>query len=110
MQDGHQMEIIAAVRLRRSKTCAGRRRKQLLESILRWRDDLTDVLEQMPTDAFERLILRVLGKDGVSDIDVSHTNDSIEGMGVFGGGGFSLLSRLLPLHPRRRPHQLGAGR
>ena len=62
--------------------------RELLESILRWREELTDTLEQMPTEAFERLILRVLAKDGVSDIDVSHANDTVEGMGVFGGGGF----------------------
>ncbi len=62
--------------------------QELLESIVRWRDELTDTLEQMPTEAFERLILRVLDKDGVSGIAVSHANDTIEGTGVFGGGGF----------------------
>ena len=62
--------------------------QELLESILRWREELTDTLEQMPTEAFERLILRVLARDGVSDIDVSHDKNTVEGMGVFGGGGF----------------------
>ena len=62
--------------------------QELVDSLLRWRDELTDMLEQLPTDAFERLILQLLAKDGVSDIDVSHANDTIEGTGVFGGGGF----------------------
>ena len=62
--------------------------QELVEGLLRWRDELTDMLEQLPTDAFERLILQLLAKDGVSDIDVSHANDTIEGTGVFGGGGF----------------------
>ena len=62
--------------------------RSCLKSIVRWRDELTDTLEQMPAEAFQRLILRVLGRDGVSDIDVSHANDTVEGMGVFGGGGF----------------------
>ncbi len=61
---------------------------ELIDSLVRWRDELTDLLEQLPTEAFERLILRVLDKDGVSGIDVSHANDTIEGTGVFGGGGF----------------------
>ena len=61
---------------------------ELIDSLVRWRDELTDLLEQLPTEAFERLILRVLGKDGVSGIDVSHAKDTIEGTGVFGGGGF----------------------
>ena len=88
-QDGQQMEIIEATEeAQQDIMTAPVDPQELLESILRWRDELTDVLEQMPTDAFERLILRVLGKDGVSDIDVSHAKDTIEGMGVFGGGGF----------------------
>ena len=62
--------------------------EELVEGLLRWRDELTDMLEQLPTDAFERLILQLLAKDGVSDIDVGHANDTIEGTGVFGGGGF----------------------
>ena len=32
--------------------------------------------------------MQLLAKDGVSDIDVGHANDTIEGTGVFGGGGF----------------------
>lgn len=62
--------------------------KELVDSLLGWRDELTDALEQMSTDSFERLILSVLGKDGVSDIELSSANDTIEGMGLFGGGGF----------------------
>ncbi len=62
--------------------------QELVEGLLRWRDELTDMLEQLPTDAFERLILQLLARDGVSDIDVGHANDIIEGTGVFGGGGF----------------------
>lgn len=61
---------------------------ELIASLLGWRDELMDTLEQMPITAFERLILRLLAKDGVSDIDVSHAKDTIEGMGIFGGGGF----------------------
>ena len=62
--------------------------QELVEGLLRWRDELTDMLEQLPTDAFERLILQLLDRDGVNDIDVGHANDTIEGTGVFGGGGF----------------------
>ncbi len=62
--------------------------QELVEGLLRWRDELTDMLEQLPTDAFERLILQLLARDGVSGIDVGHANDIIEGTGVFGGGGF----------------------
>lgn len=62
--------------------------QELVEGLLRWRDELTDLLEQLPTDAFERLILQLLAKDGVSDIHVGHAKDTIEGTGVFGGGGF----------------------
>jgi len=62
--------------------------KDLIDSLLGWREELTDALEQMTREAFERLILRVLDKDGVSGIELSSTNDRIEGMGVFGGGGF----------------------
>ena len=49
---------------------------------------MTDTLEQLTTDAFQRLILRVLDKDGVSQIELSSANDTIEGIGIFGGGGF----------------------
>lgn len=88
-QDGQQMEMIESTEEARNLAeDAPADAQELLENILRWRDELTDVLEQMPTEAFQRLVLRVLGKDGVSDIDVSHVNDTVEGMGVFGGGGF----------------------
>ena len=62
--------------------------KDLIDSLLGWREELTDALEQMSRESFERLILRVLDKDGVNGIELSSTNDTIEGMGVFGGGGF----------------------
>ena len=62
--------------------------KDLMDSLLGWRDELIDTLEQMSAESFERLILRVLDKDGVSGIELSSANDTIEGMGVFGGGGF----------------------
>ncbi|MCY3779444.1 MAG: restriction endonuclease [Chloroflexi bacterium] len=89
-QDGQQMDPLGAIEADQQEAAADVPvdAQELLENILRWRDELTDVLEQMPTEAFERLVLRVLGKDGVSDIDVSHVKDTIEGMGVFGGGGF----------------------
>ncbi len=61
---------------------------ELVNSLLGWRDELMDAVEQLPLETFERLILRLLGADGVSDIDVSRSNDSVEGMGIFGGGGF----------------------
>ena len=60
----------------------------LIASLTGWRDQLTDTVEQMPVEAFQRLILRLLERDGVHDIDVDHANERIEGMGIFGGGGF----------------------
>ncbi len=62
--------------------------QELLNSLLGWRDELTDLLEQMPGEAFQRLILRVMERDGVSQIELSGGKDSIEGIGIFGGGGF----------------------
>ncbi len=61
---------------------------ELVANLLGWREELMDTLEQLPTGAFQGLILRLLDKDGVSDIDVGHANDTVEGMGIFGGGGF----------------------
>ena len=61
---------------------------QLIADLTGWRDQLTDTLEQMPADAFQRLALRLLERDGVHDIDVGITNGRVEGMGIFGGGGF----------------------
>ena len=61
---------------------------ELIASLTGWRDELTETLEQLTTDAFQRLILRVLDKDGVSQIELSSANDTIEGIGIFGGGGF----------------------
>ena len=88
-EDGQQMEAQEAIHEQQDRPADEVvDAQELLESIVRWRDELTDTLEQMPAEAFQRLILRVLGRDGVSDIDVSHANDTVEGMGVFGGGGF----------------------
>ena len=60
----------------------------LIESLTGWRDELTDTLEQMTTDAYQRLILQLLERDGVAEIELSSANDTIEGIGIFGGGGF----------------------
>ncbi len=62
--------------------------QDLIESLTGWRDELTDTLEQMSTDAYQRLILQLLEKDGVGQIELSSANDTIEGIGIFGGGGF----------------------
>jgi len=62
--------------------------QELINNLLGWRDELTDTLEQMTADAFQRLILLLLDKDGVSQIELSGAKDSIEGIGIFGGGGF----------------------
>ena len=62
--------------------------QELIESLTGWREELTDTLEQMTTDAYQRLILQLLEKDGVGEIEVSSANDTIEGIGIFGGGGF----------------------
>ena len=61
---------------------------ELIESLTGWREELTDTLEQMTTDSYQRLILQLLEKDGVSEIELSSANDTIEGIGIFGGGGF----------------------
>lgn len=61
---------------------------ELIESLTGWREELTDTLEQMSTDAYQRLILQLLEKDGVGQIELSSANDTIEGIGIFGGGGF----------------------
>ena len=62
--------------------------QELIESLTGWREELTDTLEQMSTDAYQRLILQLLEKDGVGEIELSSANDTIEGIGIFGGGGF----------------------
>ncbi|MCY3833081.1 MAG: restriction endonuclease [Chloroflexi bacterium] len=62
--------------------------QELINNLLGWRDELTDTLEQMTTDAFQRLILLLLDRDGVSQIELSGAGDSIDGIGIFGGGGF----------------------
>ncbi len=62
--------------------------QELIESLTGWREELTDTLEQMTTDAYQRLILQLLEKDGVGEIELSSANDTIEGIGIFGGGGF----------------------
>lgn len=61
---------------------------ELIDSLTGWREELTDTLEQMSTEAYQRLILQLLEKDGVGQIELSSANDTIEGIGIFGGGGF----------------------
>ena len=61
---------------------------ELISNLTGWRDELTDTLEQMTTEGFQRLILQLLEKDGVGQIELSSANDTIEGIGIFGGGGF----------------------
>ena len=56
--------------------------QELIESLTGWREELTDTLEQMTTDAYQRLILQLLEKDGVSEIELSSANDTIEGIGI----------------------------
>ena len=60
----------------------------LVTELVGWRETLADMLEQMPREAFERLFLRLLGEDGMSDIELSGANDVIDGIGTVGGGGF----------------------
>ena len=62
--------------------------QELINNLLGWRDELTDTLEQMTSDAFQRLILQLLERDGVGQLELSSANDTIEGIGIFGGGGF----------------------
>ena len=59
----------------------------LVASLLGWREAISDLLEQMPAETFQRLILRLLGDDGMREIQLT-SNDAIEGIGVVGGGGF----------------------
>ncbi|MDE2856790.1 MAG: restriction endonuclease [Chloroflexota bacterium] len=60
----------------------------LVADLTGWRETLADLLEQMPREAFERLFLRLLGEDGMGEIELIGANDVIEGMGTVGGGGF----------------------
>ena len=60
----------------------------LVTELVGWRETLADMLEQMPREAFERLFLRLLGEDGMSEIELSGANDVIDGIGTVGGGGF----------------------
>ena len=60
----------------------------LVASLLGWREALSGLLEQLPADSFERLFLRLLGEDGIHDIELTGPNDAIEGIGTVGGGGF----------------------
>ena len=60
----------------------------LVTELVGWRETLADMLEQMPREAFERLFLRLLGEDGMSEIELSGANDVIDGIGMVGGGGF----------------------
>ena len=89
-EDGRQMTDIET-QVAQEETGAGEVRavtQELIESLTGWRDELTDTLEQMSTDAYQRLILQLLEKDGVGQIELSSANDTIEGIGIFGGGGF----------------------
>ena len=61
---------------------------ELVASLTGWRDAMSALLEGMPAEAFERLFLRLLGEDGIHDIALSGLNESIEGIGIVGGGGF----------------------
>lgn len=60
----------------------------LVADLMGWRETLADMLEQLPREAFERLFLRLLGEDGMGEIELTGANDVIEGMGTIGGGGF----------------------
>lgn len=60
----------------------------LVADLTGWRETLADLLEQMPREAFERLFLRLLGEDGMGEIELTGANDVIEGIGTVGGGGF----------------------
>ena len=89
-EDGRQMTDLET-QVAQEETGAGEVcpvTQELIESLTGWRDELTDTLEQMSTDAYQRLILQLLEKDGVSQIELSSANDTIEGIGIFGGGGF----------------------
>ena len=89
-EDGRQMTDIET-QVAQDDAGAGEVRavtQELIESLTGWRDELTDTLEQMSTDAYQRLILQLLEKDGGGQIELSSANDTIEGIGIFGGGGF----------------------
>ncbi len=60
----------------------------LVADLVGWRETLADMLEQLPGEAFERLFLRLLGEDGMGEIELTGANDVIEGMGTIGAGGF----------------------
>ncbi len=60
----------------------------LVADLVGWRETLADMLEQLPREAFERLFLRLLGEDGMGEIELTGAKDVIEGMGTVGGGGF----------------------
>ena len=59
----------------------------LVADLVGWRETLADMLEQLPREAFERLFLRLLGEDGMGEIELTGAKDVIEGMGTIGGGG-----------------------
>ena len=60
----------------------------LVASLLGWREALSQVLEDLSAERFERLFLRILQEDGIHEIERTAHNDSIEGIGKVGGGGF----------------------
>ena len=60
----------------------------LVASLLGWRESLSNLLEGLSSESFERLFLRLLGEDGIHEIERTAHNDSIEGIGTVGGGGF----------------------
>ena len=62
--------------------------ESLVASLTGWRQALGNLLEGLSTESFERLFLQILGKDGIHEIELTGHNDSIEGIGTVGGGGF----------------------
>lgn len=60
----------------------------LVASLAGWREALSNLLESLSAESFERLFLQILQKDGIHEIELTGLNDSIEGIGMVGGGGF----------------------
>jgi len=60
----------------------------LLAELQGWREKLADLLQELPPDSFERLILSVLEKEGIHDIEVSRSGEKLAGIGHVGSGGF----------------------
>lgn len=87
-EDGRQMTEVARESEHENAGEVRAVTQELMESLTGWREEVTDTLEQMTTDAYQRLILQLLEKDGVGQIELSSANDTVEGIGSFGGGGF----------------------